>query len=158
MSVPRVREPALTVSAPGLDRSRRYGGTAGRRNRYPPHPFFRLVTSDATDRGSAAPTRYIRPHPRRRNDRYHHCNSALRTEVAALGRRRSDADIFVEFGLTPVQYFRRLEQILMKKHFLHSLGITPTVSAQHQLICQVRLACHSTKNPLAHDDTRLSTR
>ncbi|WP_172651990.1 hypothetical protein [Rhodococcus opacus] len=46
----------------------------------------------------------------------------------------------------------------MKKHFLHSLGITPTVSAQLQLICQVRLACHSTKNALAHDDTRLSTR
>ncbi len=58
----------------------------------------------------------------------------------------------------PVQYFRRLEQILVKKHFLHSLGITPTVSAQLQLICQVRLACHSTKNALAHDDTRLSTR
>lgn len=70
----------------------------------------------------------------------------------------SDADIFVEFGLTPVQYFRRLEQILVKEPFLHSLGITPTVSAQLQLICQAQLACHSTENALAHDDTRLSTR
>ncbi|MCF8786225.1 MULTISPECIES: DUF3263 domain-containing protein [Rhodococcus] len=70
----------------------------------------------------------------------------------------SDADIFVEFGLTPAQYFRRLQQILEKKWFMHSLAITPAVSAQLQLICQVRLASHSARNTMAHANILPRTR
>jgi len=68
-----------------------------------------------------------------------------------------DEDIFVEFGLTPRQFFVRLQEILRNRRYVAILGVSDTAYVQLQTICRMRLAATTRRSPFAEAAPQISS-
>jgi hypothetical protein len=62
-----------------------------------------------------------------------------------------DEDIFVAFGISPLQYYDRLDRLLHNPRQLGILDFSPQVVNQLREVCKIKLASH--KNPRTRHTT-----